>query len=85
VIWDSVLMCATGQIFGCKTQKGVTIFDRQNIKMTQLLLLNYALKIIVLKSKAFIKVKIIHGLDFFSQGLKLVPDWQAISVRSWQH
>jgi hypothetical protein len=64
---------------------GVTKYDRLNIKMTQIFLLNYVLKIIVLKSKPFIKVKIIQGLDFFSEGLKFVPDWRAFSVRSWQH
>ncbi len=66
-LWLNVCI-ATGQIFGGKTQKGVTKYDRLNIKMMQLFLLNYAQKVIVLKSKPLIKFKTIQGWTFSPRG-----------------
>jgi hypothetical protein len=49
-------------------------------KNNKTFLLNYAQKVVVLKSKTVINVKIIKGAD-----LKFLPDWPIISIRSWQH
>jgi hypothetical protein len=61
---------ATARIFGHKTIQGLTNYYRLNIKIMNFFL-NYAQKVVILKSKAVMYFKNIEGADFISPAAEM--------------